>query len=72
MTGNLHCAARGSPQRPERHGGATRSGPSATESNGLVGNLQLSAQQEDDLVNFLKILTDGYTKSNPVSREKGL
>ena len=40
---------------------------SATESNGQVGNLQLSAQQEEDLVNFLKILTDGYTKPNPVS-----
>ena len=40
---------------------------SATESNGQVGDLQLSAQQEDDLVNFLKILTDGYTKPNPVS-----
>jgi cytochrome c peroxidase len=40
---------------------------SATESNGQVGNLQLSSQQEYDLVNFLKILNDGYTKSNPVS-----
>ena len=40
---------------------------SATESNGQVGNLQLSAQQEDDLVNFIKILSDGYTKPNPVS-----
>jgi hypothetical protein len=40
---------------------------SATESNGQVGNLQLSAQQEEDLVNFLKILTDGYTKPSPVS-----
>src|ERR1700674_51997 len=40
---------------------------SATESNGQVGNLQLSARQEDDLVNFLKILSDGYTKPNPVS-----
>jgi hypothetical protein len=39
----------------------------ATESNGQVGNLQLSSQQEDDLVNFLKILNDGYTKPNPVS-----
>ena len=39
----------------------------ATESNGQVGDLQLSAQQEDDLVNFLKILNDGYTKPNPVS-----
>jgi cytochrome c peroxidase len=40
---------------------------SAADSNGQVGNLQLSTQQEDDLVNFLKILTDGYTKPNPVS-----
>jgi cytochrome c peroxidase len=40
---------------------------SQTESNGQVGNLQLSAQQEDYLVNFLKILADGYTKPNPVS-----
>ena len=39
----------------------------ATESNGQVGNLQLSSQQENDLVNFLKILNDGYTKPNPVS-----
>jgi cytochrome c peroxidase len=39
----------------------------ATESNGQVGNLQLSTQQEDDLVDFLKILSDGYTKPNPVS-----
>jgi cytochrome c peroxidase len=38
----------------------------ATESNGQVGNLQLSSQQENDLVNFLKILNDGYTKPNPV------
>jgi cytochrome c peroxidase len=41
---------------------------SATESNGQVGNLQLAEQQEDDLVNFIKILTDGYTKPNPISR----
>jgi cytochrome c peroxidase len=40
---------------------------SATESNGQVGNLQLSELQEDDLVNFIKILTDGYTKPNGVS-----
>ena len=39
----------------------------ATEANGQVGNLQLSAEQEDDLVSFLKILTDRYTKPNPVS-----
>ena len=35
--------------------------------NGQVGNLGLTASQEADLVNFLKILTDGYTKPNPVS-----
>jgi hypothetical protein len=40
---------------------------SATESNGQVGNLQLDSQQEADLVNFLKILSDGYTKPNSVS-----
>jgi hypothetical protein len=40
---------------------------SSTESNGQVGNLQLSAEQEDDLLDFLKILSDGYTKPNPVS-----
>jgi cytochrome c peroxidase len=40
---------------------------SAKESNGQVGNLQLNTQQEADLVNFLKILSDGYTKPNPVS-----
>jgi cytochrome c peroxidase len=35
--------------------------------NGQVGNLQLSAQEEADLVNFLKTLTDGYTKPNVVT-----
>jgi cytochrome c peroxidase len=40
---------------------------SAIESNGQVGNLQLSPQQEADLINFLKILNDGYTRPNPVS-----
>ena len=40
---------------------------SALESNGQVGNLQLSSQEEADLVNFLKILNDGYTSPNPVS-----
>jgi cytochrome c peroxidase len=39
----------------------------ATESNGQVGNLQLTAQEEQDLVNFLSILSDGFTKPNPVS-----
>lgn len=40
---------------------------SAIESNGQIGNLQLSSQEEADLVNFLKILSDGYTKPSPVS-----
>ena len=34
---------------------------------GQVGNLQLSDQEEKDLVAFLKILSDGFTKPNPVS-----
>ena len=40
---------------------------SAVEANGQVGNLQLSPQEEADLLNFLKILSDGYTRPNPVS-----
>jgi cytochrome c peroxidase len=36
-----------------------------TETNGQVGNLALTASEEADLVNFLKILTDGYTAPNP-------
>ena len=36
-----------------------------TATNGQVGNLQLTASQETDLVNFLKILSDGYTAPNP-------
>jgi hypothetical protein len=39
---------------------------SAVESNGQIGNLQLSSQQEADLVNFLKILSNGYTRPKPV------
>jgi cytochrome c peroxidase len=38
-----------------------------TATNGQVGNLQLTASQESDLVNFLKILSSGYTKPNPVN-----
>jgi cytochrome c peroxidase len=33
--------------------------------DGKTGNLGLTASQEADIVNFLKILTDGYTKPNP-------
>ena len=36
-----------------------------TAENGQVGNLGLTASQEADLVNFLKILSDGYTAPNP-------
>jgi hypothetical protein len=32
-----------------------------------MGNLGLTASQEADLVNFLKILTDGFTKPNAVN-----
>ena len=34
--------------------------------DGQVGNLGLTASQEADVVNFLKILSDFYTKPNPV------
>jgi cytochrome c peroxidase len=37
-----------------------------TAANGQVGNLGLTPQQETDLVNFLKILSDGFTAPNPV------
>ena len=37
-----------------------------TATNGQVGHLGLTASEEADLVNFLKILSDGYTKPNPV------
>jgi len=36
------------------------------DNNGQVGNLGLTPQEETDIVNFLKTLTDGYTKPNPV------
>jgi cytochrome c peroxidase len=35
--------------------------------NGQVGNLQLTAAQETNLVCFLKTLTDGYTSPNPIT-----
>ena len=41
------------------------------ESNGQVGNLGLTADEEADLVSFMKILTDGYTMPNPVDAPKG-
>ena len=37
-----------------------------TAENGQVGNLGLTASQEADLVNFLKILSDGYSKPNRI------
>ena len=38
-----------------------------TAENGQVGNLGLTASQEADVVNFLKILSDFYTPPNPVA-----
>ena len=38
-------------------------------SNGQVGNLGLTASQETDLVNFLKTLTDGYSRPIPVGQK---
>jgi cytochrome c peroxidase len=37
--------------------------------NGQVGNLELSAREEADLVSFLKTLSDGYTTPNGVKRD---
>jgi cytochrome c peroxidase len=39
---------------------------SNTPGQAQVGNLGLTASQEADLVNFLRILSDGYTAPNPV------
>ena len=39
----------------------------AIVNNGQVGNLQLTPQEEADLVSFLKTLSDGYTRPNPGS-----
>jgi len=39
---------------------------SNTPGQAQVGNLGLSASEEQDLVNFMKILSDGHTKPNPV------
>lgn len=39
---------------------------SDVDNNGQVGNLGLTPQDEADIVNFLKTLTDGYTRPNPV------
>ncbi len=49
---------------PTAHIEAPARATSAVESNGLIGNLQL--------VNFSKILSDGYTRPSHVSREQGL
>ncbi len=38
----------------------------AVATNGQVGNLGLSESEEEDIVNFLTILTDGFTRPNPV------
>jgi cytochrome c peroxidase len=44
--------------------------PAGTQSNtpgtAQVGNLGLSASQEADVVNFMRILSDGFTAPNPV------
>jgi cytochrome c peroxidase len=45
----------------------TDAGPVPVNLNGQIGNLQLTAKEEKDLVDFLKTLTDGYTRPNPVT-----
>jgi cytochrome c peroxidase len=41
--------------------------PSAKGGTGQVGNLGLTDSEENDLVAFLRILTDGFTDPNPIS-----
>lgn len=41
----------------------------AIANNGQVGNLQLTPQEEADLVSFLKTLTDGYIRPSLVSQD---
>jgi hypothetical protein len=41
----------------------------AIDNNGQVGNLQLTPQEEADLVSFLKTLTDGYLQPAGVSHD---
>ena len=52
-------------RRIRRPASSTRT-KAAIAANGQVGDLQLTPQEEADLVNFLKTLTDGYTRPNPV------
>jgi cytochrome c peroxidase len=47
-------------------------GEPSVEFNGQVGNLQLTANEEADLVHFLKALTDGYTSPNAVTVSSSL
>jgi cytochrome c peroxidase len=47
-------------------------GDSSISYNGQVGNLQLTTNEEADLVNFLKALTDGYTHPHPVNVSSSL
>ena len=44
---------------------------SNTPGQAQVGNLGLTASQEQDLVNFMKILSDGFTAPNPVGPAGG-
>ena len=37
---------------------------STVKINGQIGHLELTDQEEADIVNFLKTLTDGYTSPN--------
>jgi uncharacterized repeat protein (TIGR03803 family) len=43
----------------------TRQGEADVANNGQIGHLDLTPEEETDLVNFLKTLTDGFSGSNP-------
>ena len=38
---------------------------------GQVGNLGLTDSEENDLVAFMRILSDGFTKPNPIHGDGG-
>ena len=45
--------------------GQSRQGESDVATDGQIGNLQLTAEEENDLVCFLRTLTDGFNASSP-------
>ena len=49
----------------------TRQGEADVATNGQIGHLELSPEEETDIVNFLKTLTDGFLGSDPAPTPNG-